>query len=84
MAEHEPSSRPGISRARLGNIAGWWIDLHPDEADRAGAGIVEKTYARGACICPKNTLLESWTGVVTGLIKIGTVSPEGRSVTFTG
>ncbi|MCE4093533.1 hypothetical protein, partial [Klebsiella pneumoniae] len=75
MAEHEPSSRPGISRARLAHIAAWSIDLHPDEADRACAGIVEKTYARGACICPKNTLLESWTGVVTGLIKIGTVSP---------
>ena len=84
MAEHDTNSRPGISRARLAHIAAWSIDLPGDEADRACAGIVEKTYARGACICPKNTLLESWTGVVTGLIKIGTVSPEGRSITFTG
>ncbi|KVW46218.1 Crp/Fnr family transcriptional regulator [Burkholderia ubonensis] len=73
-----------MSRARLAHIAAWSIELPDDEAERAGAGIVEKTFARGACICPKNTVLESWTGVVTGLIKIGTVSPEGRSVTFTG
>ena len=84
MAEHDTNARPGISRARLAHIAAWSIDLPGDEADRACAGIVEKAYARGACICPKNTLLESWTGVVAGLIKIGTVSPEGRSVTFTG
>ncbi|WP_218164242.1 Crp/Fnr family transcriptional regulator [Burkholderia ubonensis] len=77
-------ARPGISRARLAHIAAWSIELPDDEAERACAGIVEKTFARGACICPKNTVLESWTGVVTGLIKIGTVSPEGRSVTFTG
>jgi CRP-like cAMP-binding protein len=73
-----------VSRARLARIAAWSVHLPDDEAERAAAGIVEKTFARGACICPKNTLLESWTGVVTGLVKVGTVSREGRSVTFTG
>ncbi|MGU7783593.1 Crp/Fnr family transcriptional regulator [Burkholderia sp. PU8-34] len=77
-------ARPGIGPARLAHIAAWSIELPDDEAERACAGIIEKTFARGACICPKHTVLESWTGVVTGLIKIGTVSPEGRSVTFTG
>ena len=82
-ADHD-GGRPGISRARLARIAAWAVYLPDDEAERAAAGIVEKTFARGACICPKNTLLESWTGVVTGLVKVGTVSREGRSVTFTG
>lgn len=78
------ASRAGVSRARLAHIAAWSLALPEDEAARAAAGIVERTYPRGACICPRNTVLESWTGVVTGLIKIGTVSREGRSVTFTG
>lgn len=84
MADRDTPTRPGISRARLAHIAAWSIDLPSDESDRAASGIVEKTYARGTCICPKNTLLESWTGVVTGLIKVGTASPEGRAITFTG
>jgi CRP-like cAMP-binding protein len=84
MDRDADDGRPGIGRARLAHIAAWSIDLPEDEAERACAGIVERTFARGACICPKNTVLESWTGVVTGLVKVGTVSREGRSVTFTG
>jgi CRP-like cAMP-binding protein len=83
-AHEQDAGHPGVSRARLARIAAWSVHLPDDEAERAAAGIVEKTFARGACICPKNTLLESWTGVVTGLVKVGTVSREGRSVTFTG
>jgi CRP-like cAMP-binding protein len=83
-AHEQDAGHPGVSRARLERIAAWSVHLPDDEAERAAAGIVEKTFARGACICPKNTLLESWTGVVTGLVKVGTVSREGRSVTFTG
>ncbi len=84
MRELADSARPGINRARLAHIAAWSIELPADEAERASTGIVEKTYARGSCICSKDTVLDSWTGVVSGLVKIGTVSPEGRNVTFTG
>lgn len=84
MREPQDAARPGVSRARLAHIAAWSIDLPADEAERASAGIVERTYGRGSCICSKDTVLDSWTGVVSGLVKIGTVSPEGRNVTFTG
>ncbi len=56
-----------------------------EEADRACAGIVEKTYARGACICPKNTIAGKLDGRGDGPHQDRHGVARGRSsVTFTG
>jgi CRP/FNR family cyclic AMP-dependent transcriptional regulator len=73
-----------ISSARLREIAFWSSDLSDREIEQARRGIVEKAYAKGASICHRGDRLDSWTGVVSGLIKLSTVSRSGKSVSLAG
>jgi CRP-like cAMP-binding protein len=74
----------GLDPEYLKRIGAWTVHLSADELERASANTTEKTYRRGECICPKGGRLDSWTGVVGGLIKVCTVSRTGRTVTYTG
>jgi CRP/FNR family transcriptional regulator, cyclic AMP receptor protein len=73
-----------VSPEHLRRIAFWSRDLNDDEFERARRGIVEKTYPGGAYICHRGDRLGSWTGVVSGLIKLSTVSQTGKAVTLAG
>jgi len=73
-----------ISADHLQKIASWSHDLKNDEIERARKGIVEKSYPAGAYICHRGDRLDSWTGVSSGLIKLGTVSKTGKAVTLAG
>jgi CRP/FNR family cyclic AMP-dependent transcriptional regulator len=73
-----------ISREHLLKIAFWARDLTEGEIEQARRGIVEKTFPTGSYICHRGDRLESWTGVVDGLAKMGTVSKSGKDVTFAG
>lgn len=75
---------PSVDPEYLRRIAAWTVHLSEDELERASNNVTEKTYQRGECICPKGVHLDSWTGVVSGLIKVCTVSSAGRTVTYTG
>jgi len=73
-----------ISPAQLRQIAFWSGDLSEREFEQARRGIVEKTYPKGAYICHRGDRLDSWTGVVSGLVKLGTVSRAGKAITLAG
>ncbi len=73
-----------ISPERLRQIAFWSCGLSEREFDHACRSIVEKTYPKGAYICHRGDRLDSWTGVVSGLIKLGTVSFGGKAITLAG
>lgn len=73
-----------ISAERLQAIARWSRDLPPDEVERTRRGIVEKTYPAGSYICHLGDRLEAWTGVIDGLVKLGTLSDAGKAVSFAG
>lgn len=73
-----------ISPERLQRIAAWSCNLAPDELARACAGIVEKDVERGAYVCASGSRPDYWTGVVSGLVKLSTVSASGKTVTYTG
>jgi len=73
-----------ISREHLLEIAFWARDLAEDEIEQARRGIVEKTFPAGSHICHRGDRLDSWTGVVSGLVKMGTVSKSGKKVTLAG
>ena len=73
-----------ISLERLRQIAFWSADLSEREAEQARRGIVEKAYDKGAFICHRGDRLDSWTGVVSGLIKLSTVSLSGKAVSLAG
>lgn len=46
--------------------------------------ISEYGVRAGDYVCRRGQAVNAWLGVVSGLIKLGTVSPEGKMVTYTG
>lgn len=73
-----------ISPERLKEIAFWAKDLSADECDRAAKGVMEKTYEAGAYLTHRGDKFESWTGVVSGLVKVGAISSVGKAVALAG
>ncbi len=62
----------------------WGPLLSPEELARVAAEMVEKRIPAGAPACRKGEPVEAWIGVIEGLVKMTSLSPEGKSVTFTG
>jgi CRP-like cAMP-binding protein len=73
-----------ISADHLRRIAFWSNELKEAEFEQARRGIVEKAFSKGAYICHRGDRLDSWTGVVSGLIKLSVVSRGGKGVTLAG
>ena len=73
-----------ISLDTLKQVAVWSHDLTDEERERARKGISEKTYGKGAYICHQGDRFDSWAGVVTGLVKLATVSDLGKQVSLAG
>lgn len=73
-----------IAADHLKRIAIWAPDLTEREAEVARAGISERAFAANELICMRGDLLDYWTGVVSGLVRIGTVARSGKATTFTG
>lgn len=72
------------SKDELRRVAFWADSLTDDEAERARRGISEKTFTAGSYICHRGDRLDQWTGVITGLVKIGAISASGKAITFAG
>jgi CRP-like cAMP-binding protein len=62
----------------------WAKSLTPEQLARVEAETIERSYSGGSYVCRKNDPPEHWIGVVDGLLKMSSVSPEGKTVTFTG
>jgi CRP-like cAMP-binding protein len=62
----------------------WARTLNPDQLARVEAELVQRTVPAGAYVCRKGESVEHWTGVDEGLLKMSSVSPEGKTVTFSG
>lgn len=73
-----------ITAERFREIAFWSAELTEEEIERARRGITEKVFAKGAYICHKGDTFDAWTGVISGIVRLGTVSQKGKSVTLAG
>jgi CRP/FNR family cyclic AMP-dependent transcriptional regulator len=65
-------------------MAAWSRDLTAEEAEKARRGIVERTYGKGNYICHQGDRFDCWGGVVSGLVKLSTVSDSGKQVSLAG
>ncbi|MEZ5816306.1 MAG: Crp/Fnr family transcriptional regulator [Hyphomicrobiaceae bacterium] len=72
------------AKDELRAIAFWADALTEAEAERARRGVSERQFPAGAYICHRGDKLDSWTGVVSGLVKIGAISASGKAITFAG
>ncbi len=73
-----------IAVDHLKRVAPWASGLSEREVEAARAGVTERAFAANEFICMRGDKFEYWTGVVTGLVRIGTISHSGKAVTFTG
>jgi len=62
----------------------WARGLTPEQMARVEADTVEQQVAKGGYVCRKGEMVDAWIGVIDGLVKMNNLSPEGKSVTFTG
>jgi CRP-like cAMP-binding protein len=72
---------PTMSEAIRSSI--WARSLTPDELARVEATVVERSAAIDEHVCRIGETVDSWVGVIEGLVKLCAVSPEGKSVTLT-
>jgi CRP/FNR family transcriptional regulator, cyclic AMP receptor protein len=68
----------------LKRIAAWSRELNERELEVARAGIVEKSFRADECVFMRGDTFDYWTGIVTGLARMGTVSSGGKAVTLAG
>jgi CRP/FNR family transcriptional regulator, cyclic AMP receptor protein len=60
----------------------WARDLTAGQLQRVRAAIAVRDLEPGGHACRRGDPANAWLGVVDGLVKLGNVSPEGKSVTF--
>ena len=73
-----------IAADYLKRIAAWSRELSEREIEIARAGIVEKSYRADEFIFMRGDRFDYWTGIVTGLARMGIVSRGGKATSFTG
>jgi CRP/FNR family transcriptional regulator, cyclic AMP receptor protein len=69
--------------------SGWrrthWARVLTDaQLERVASDLQVRCFAGGAFVCRKGSPVDAWIGVLEGLVKISSVSPEGKPVTFAG
>lgn len=62
----------------------WTKSLSPEQRARIEAETAVKDVPAGAYVCRKGDPVEHWIGIVDGLVKMTSVSPEGKATTFLG
>lgn len=62
----------------------WGTLLTPDQLARVATESSEATVDTGAYICRKGEAVDSWLGVLDGLVKMMISTSDGRTSTFTG
>ena len=68
----------------LRRIAVWSRELGERDLERARAGIIEKSYRADELVFMRGDQFDYWCGVVSGLLRMGTVSRGGKAMSFAG
>lgn len=64
--------------------APWARHLSGQQRARVERDTQVAKYLAGSVICPEGVLAQHWVGVLDGMVKVDTVSPDGRGTTFIG
>jgi CRP-like cAMP-binding protein len=73
-----------IAPDHLKRIAIWSRNLSERDLERARAGIIEKSYCADELVFMRGDQFDFWCGVVSGLLRMGTVSRGGKAMSFAG
>lgn len=73
-----------VTLAQFLAASAWPHALDAAALERVQAETLERKVPSGCFVCRKGEPVEYWVGVIEGLVKISSVSPQGKPVTFTG
>ncbi len=62
----------------------WTRSLTPRQVARVAAETQVRDLPVGVPVCRKGEAVEHWIGLIDGLVKMTSVTPEGKTTTFTG
>lgn len=62
----------------------WTRSLGPAELARVERETLVRDLPVGVPVCRKGEVVEHWIGVIDGLVKMASVSAEGKAMSFTG
>lgn len=65
-------------------LSRWTRELSAEHLARVRAAIMVRDFAAGNTVCRKGDPASAWIGVIDGLVKLHSLSPSGKSVTFAG
>lgn len=77
-------TRSNVPGAPMLLTARWARNLTDELRRRVVAETKIRSVPAGGYVCRKGDRVEHWIGVLGGLVKIASVSPEGKSVSFIG
>jgi len=69
---------------RFLEASAWWTGLSEDKMERVHREAFVRSYQAGATVCARGSPSLHWLGAIEGLLKVDTVSIDGRSTTFAG
>jgi CRP/FNR family cyclic AMP-dependent transcriptional regulator len=69
---------------RFLEASSWWTGLSEDEMERVNREAFVRSYQAGATVCARGSPSLHWLGAIEGILKVDTVSIDGRSTTFAG
>ena len=69
---------------RFIETSAWRVGLTSAQVERVNRDAFARSYAAGATVCPRGSPSMHWLGVIDGILKVDTVSADGRSTTFAG
>lgn len=62
----------------------WRAGLSEGQLERVCRDAYARSYQAGATVCARGSPSIHWLGVISGMLKVDTVSSDGRSTTFAG
>ena len=62
----------------------WGKTLSAAALVEAAAEVVDKKVAAGGYVCRKGEPVDAWIGIINGIVKMSSLSPDGKPITFTG
>ena len=65
-------------------LSPWTQGLSAEQLGHVRSAIVLREFRAGASVCRKGDPASAWIGVIDGLVKLHSLSPAGKSVTFAG
>jgi CRP/FNR family transcriptional regulator, cyclic AMP receptor protein len=65
-------------------LSPWTRGLSAEHLSRVRAAIMVREFETGNTVCHKGDPASAWVGVIDGLVKLHSLSPSGKSVTFAG